>query len=66
MKCTACQGKSDATIKCFLKAMDTIKEHFLSKPLITELEHIKYDTFSYSDARSVCRKGNNYWSIKQA
>ncbi|XP_017955635.1 uncharacterized protein LOC108650841 isoform X2 [Drosophila navojoa] len=29
MKCTACQGKSDATIKCFLKAMDTIKEHFL-------------------------------------
>ncbi|EDW70460.1 uncharacterized protein CtIP isoform X1 [Drosophila virilis] len=29
MNCATCQGNSEQTTKCFLKALDTIKQHFL-------------------------------------
>lgn len=33
MNCATCQGNSEQTTKCFLKALDTIKQHFLRKPV---------------------------------
>jgi len=40
MTCGKCRGHKERSVKCLLAALDTIKEHALSKPNIFIFTHL--------------------------